>query len=363
MWLAWRTDNRSRTAAELPLYSREGRVLACYFAIRKLRMPFAHALEQPRRSQTLAEPWHRLTGRWRNGGVEEYSLGQSHGMRQLRRLRLRAGIELTEHRMGLENLPEAFRGFRIVHLTDLHHGLYFPAEALAAVVELTNELDPDVVALTGDFVTRSRNYIEPVAEMLSGLRARSGVFAVLGNHDFRVGAEEIGRALNRHGIDVLRNRHVTLRRKGQKCYLAGIDDLLYRADLPRAMRGIPAGAPTVLLSHNPGIIGEAAQMKINFVLSGHTHGGQIRLPVVSCLYGRSDRQLRYKNGRDSLGPTQIYVSRGIGTVVLPVRYRCSSEIPHFVLEPGRGHIHEDFRSLDAGRWHSAQPDACAFARS
>ncbi|MHB8754981.1 MAG: metallophosphoesterase [Candidatus Acidiferrales bacterium] len=311
----------------------------------------------------MAEPWDRLKGRWRNGGVEEYSLGQSRGMRQLRRLRLRAGIELTEHRMGLENLPEAFRGFRIVHLTDLHHGLYFPADALSAVVELTNELEPDIVAVTGDFVTRSRNYIEPVAEMLSGLRARSGVFAVLGNHDFRVGADAIARALGKNGIEVLRNRHVTLRRKGQKCYLAGVDDLLYRADLSRAMRGIPHGAPTLLLSHNPAIIGEAANMGINLVLSGHTHGGQVKLPFIGCVYGRSEKNMRFKIGRDSLGPTQIYVSRGIGTVVLPVRYGCPSEIPHFVLEPYRERLHERSRFSYAAGWQSAGPDASSFACS
>ncbi|MHB8539692.1 MAG: metallophosphoesterase [Candidatus Acidiferrales bacterium] len=322
-----------------------------------------HALRQPRRRQTLAEPWDRLKGRWRNGGVEEYSLGQSRGMRQLRRLRLRAGIELTEHRMGLENLPEAFRGFRIVHLTDLHHGLYFPSDALSAVVELTNELDPDIIAVTGDFVTRSRNYIEPVAEMLSGLRARSGVFAVLGNHDFRVGADAIARALDKNGIEVLRNRHVTLRRKGQKCYLAGVDDLLYRADLSRAMRGIPHGAPTLLLSHNPAIIGEAADMGINFVLSGHTHGGQVKLPLIGCVYGRSEKNMRFKIGRDSLGPTQIYVSRGIGTVVLPVRYGCPSEIPHFVLEPYRERLYESSRSSYAAGWQFAGPDASSFACS
>lgn len=299
-------------------------------------MSLAHALlAHAGRRQNLSEPLHRLRGRWRNGGVEEYSLGLSRGMRQLRHLGLRARIELTEHRMALASLPEAFRGFRIVHLTDIHHGLYFPSEALAAVVEMTNELQPDVVAVTGDFVTRSRNYIEPVAEMLSGLRARSGVFAVLGNHDFRVGAYEIARALDDHGIEVLRNRHVTLRRNGQKLHLAGVDDLLYRADLARAMRGVPLGAPTVLLSHNPAIIDQASRRRIDLVLSGHTHGGQVKLPFIGCVYGRSREKMRFKIGCDSLGSTQIYVSRGIGTVVLPVRYGCPPEIPHFVLEPRR----------------------------
>ncbi|HKW89131.1 MAG TPA: metallophosphoesterase [Candidatus Acidoferrales bacterium] len=305
----------------------------------------------------MAEPWARLTGRWRNGGVEEYPLGQSHAILQMRRLRIHAAFELTEHRMALENLSESFRGFRIVHLTDIHHGVYFPAQALKAVVELTNEIGPDLVAITGDFVTHSRAYIEPAAEILGGLRAHEGVFAVLGNHDFRVGAEQISRALDRQGIQLLRNRHTELSRGGQNCYLAGIDDFRYRADLGRALRGVPRNAPTILLSHNPRIIGAAAKYGVGLVLSGHTHGGQVRLPVVGSIYGRSGKRSRFKSGRDSLGSTQIYVSRGIGTVLLPVRYGCPSEIPHFVLEPDQKSDSEYFRFAPLDGWHPARQNA------
>jgi uncharacterized protein len=319
-------------------------------------MSYSYVFPQLKR-RTLAEPWHRLQGRWRHGGVETYSLGQSRAITQLKRLGLTSHIEVTEHRIGLRNLPESFNGLRIVQLTDIHHGLYFPVTALSLAIELTNKLEPDIVALTGDFVTRSRNYIEPVAEMLSALRARDGVFAVLGNHDFRVDADEIAGALDRRGIEVLRNRHVTLRRRGQKFCLAGIDDFLYRPDLSRAMRGVQPGTPTVLLSHNPAIIEDAAELGINLVLSGHTHGGQVRLPLIGCVYGRSDEKMRFKKGRDSLGGTQIYVSRGLGTVVLPVRYGCPSEIPHFVLEPHREHAAESTGCLFSDGWQFARPHA------
>lgn len=319
-------------------------------------MSYTYVFPQPKR-RTLAEPWHRLRGRWRTGGVETYSLGQSSGISHLKRLGLHSRIDVTEHHIGLRGLPESFCGLRVVQLTDIHHGLYFPAAALSLVVELTNKLEPDIIALTGDFVTRSRNYIEPAAEMLGALRAREGVFAVLGNHDFRVDADEIAAALDRHGIEVLRNRHVTLRRRGQKFCLAGIDDFLYRADLPRAVRGIPACTPTVLLSHNPSIIEDAAQLGINLVLSGHTHGGQVRLPWIGCVYGRSDEKMRFKKGRDWLGGTQIYVSRGLGTVVLPVRYGCPSEIPYFVLEPHRELSAGAARSSFVDGWRSARPHA------
>lgn len=319
-------------------------------------MSYTYVLPQPKRRRTLAEPLDRMKGRWRNGGVETYSLGQSSGISQLKRLGLHARIELTEHRIGVGNLPEAFRGLRIVQLTDIHHGVYFPAAALSMAVDMANQLNPDIVALTGDFVTRSRNYIEPAAEILSGLRAGDGVYAVLGNHDFRVGADQIASALRRADIEVLRNRHVTLRRRGQKLCVAGIDDFLYRADLPRAMRGLSDRTPTVLLSHNPDIIEDAARMGIDLVLSGHTHGGQIRLPFIGCVYGRSDKDMRFKKGRDTLRGTQIYVSRGLGTVVLPVRYGCPPEIPHFVLEP-RERSNGTARSSLTDGWQPARPHA------
>ena len=250
------------------------------------------------------------------------------------------GIEVTERRIWVPRLPQAFRGFRIVHLTDIHHGLFLPLHVVIEAVELANQLEPDLVALTGDLVTYSRAFIEPVAAVLGRLRARYGVLAVLGNHDFRVGADQIARALRREGIEVLRNRHTSLRRRGEALFAAGIDDLGYGADLSRALRGIPAGAPTLLLAHNPRIIRRAARSGVSLVLSGHTHGGQVNLPLVGTIYGRSAEQMRFKIGWDRLGPTQIYVSRGIGTVVLPVRVRCPAEIAHLELQP-----HEAVRAM------------------
>ena len=106
----------------------------------------------------------------------------------------------------------------------------------------------------------------------------------------------------------------------------------YKPDLTRALRGVPEGAPVVLLSHHPGIIRKAARAGVSLVLSGHTHGGQIKMPVVGSIYGKPLHRTRFKSGLDVLGGTQIYVSRGIGTVVLPVRYRCPAEIPVFHLQ-------------------------------
>lgn len=276
----------------------------------------------------------RLVARWSRWGVgvEEYSLGLAGALRNGPGGADQGAIEVSDRRIPIERLDASFRGFRIVHLSDIHHGLYLPLAAVMDAVLLANRLRPDVVALTGDFVTYSRACIAPVAEVLGMLRARYGVYAVLGNHDFRVGAEEITRALRRERIEVLRNTHTTIRRSGQPLHLAGIDDVAYRGDLPRALRGVAPGAPTVLLSHNPRIIRRAARSGISLVLSGHTHGGQVRLPLIAGLLERSPR-MRYKGGFDRLGSTHIYVSRGIGTVVLPVRFRCPAEIPRLHLHP------------------------------
>jgi uncharacterized protein len=247
--------------------------------------------------------------------------------------RIRGSLAVTAQRIWLSDLPEEFRGFRILQLSDIHHSLFVPLEHVAAVVELSNKLKPDLIALTGDFVTYSRSSIEPVAEILGGLRARAGVVAVLGNHDFRVGADAVERALRRQRIQVLRNRHRLLQRHGSTLYLAGVDDYGYGADLGQAMCGIPEDAPTILLAHNPRMVTAAACRGVSLVLSGHTHGGQVNFPLLGTVYGRSPEQMRFKMGWDRLGVTQIYVSRGIGTIVLPLRWRCPAEVPLLELEP------------------------------
>lgn len=287
-----------------------------------------------------------MMDRWKQGGIETYALGPGNGARRrhenqrlLRTFGFEGGIEVSEHHIAIPALPNAFAGLRVVHITDIHHGLYMPLQGVMDAVELSNRLEPDIVALTGDFITYSRAYIEPVAHELGKLRAKHGVFATLGNHDFRVGAEPITRALRRCGIDVLRNHNAAIRRGAHTLFVAGIEDLGYKPDLMRAMRGIPEGAPVLLLSHHPGIIRKAARAGASLVLSGHTHGGQVRLPVMGAIRERA----RFKAGLDSLGATQIYVSRGIGTVVLPVRYRCSAEIPVFHLFPAsHAHAHVPF---------------------
>ncbi|MBI2956244.1 MAG: metallophosphoesterase [Acidobacteria bacterium] len=255
------------------------------------------------------------------------------------RIRRRHQIQITHQPLRFPRLPADFAGLRLAQLTDIHHGLYTRLEEVERAVELANGLDPDLVALTGDFVSHSANFIAPMARALGRLRARLGVFAVLGNHDFRVDADSISQALEEQGIAVLRNRHVRLARNGSAVVVAGVDDVDYWAhDLERALLGVIPKTFTILLCHNPVVLPAAAAHGIDLVLAGHTHGGQVDFPRVRSFLDRRGLRLpaRLRHGLEQLGETQMYVSRGIGTVVFPFRLRCPAEIPVLRLETSNG---------------------------
>src|SRR5258706_1415965 len=283
-------------------------------------------------SASLGERLTRWMSRWRRGGIEQYTSGET----ALKRAPWVSSdrFAVNNERIWLDALPEAFSGLRIVQISDIHHGLFLPEQWLAEAVQQTNRLRADIVVLTGDFVTYSRANIEPAAEILSRLRARYGVLAVLGNHDFRVGADAVTSALRRTHIEFLRNQLVTVQFGGSSLYVAGVEDYGYGADVRRAVRGIPRDSATVLLAHNPRIIHLASRHGVSLVLSGHTHGGQVNLPLLGTVYGRSPERLRYKIGSVRLRPAQIYVTTVIGTISYPRRLRCPAEITHLELPPG-----------------------------
>jgi uncharacterized protein len=243
--------------------------------------------------------------------------------------------EITETDISMRRLPSALDGLRIVQLTDIHHSLFTPLEEVERAVYLANRLQPDLVALTGDYVTFSPAYIQPVARALGKLRARRGVFAVLGNHDFQVNPDEITRALRTHRIRVLRNSRRPLRAGKDTLWILGVDDIWFDSDdLPTALKAVPARDPKILLCHNPVGIWQASRFGIDLVLAGHTHGGQVRVPGFRHLY-RSKLGERFVEGWNRLNGTQIYVSRGIGKVIVPIRFDCPSEIACLNLRRGR----------------------------
>ncbi len=242
--------------------------------------------------------------------------------------------EITEMDIHIRRLSQAHDGLKIVHLTDIHHSLYTPLGEVERAVKMTNHLHPDLIALTGDYVTFSPTYIWPVAQVLGRLRARLGVFAVLGNHDFNVDADEMTRALEAHHIHVLRNSHSAIGSGDDRLWLIGVDDLWWSADdLEAGIRHVPARDPKTSLPQPEGVHMAAAH-HIDLVLSGHTHGGQVRLPVVGGLYAKSKLGKRFIAGWNRLDGTQIYVSRGIGKVLVPLRVGCPPEIACLNLRSG-----------------------------
>ena len=242
-------------------------------------------------------------------------------------------IEITHQRIRIEKLPREFHGFRIVQLSDIHHSAFLSEGEIAEAARRANELQPDLIALTGDYISHSRDYIRGCARALGNLRAQHGVFAVLGNHDHWTDGEMMASALTCQGIRVLCNEHICIERGAAEIKLAGIDDLMVnRDDLAAALDGTERHETRVLLAHNPAIIREAARAGVDLVLSGHTHGGQINWRL---LIGREDRKMarwlrrpsrRLTRGHAQLGSTHLYVNRGLGTVVVPLRYGCPPEI-------------------------------------
>jgi predicted MPP superfamily phosphohydrolase len=220
----------------------------------------------------------------------------------------------------MRGLPPAFEGIRIALLTDIHLSALVPADDVSRAVAMANSEQPDLVILGGDYVTRGdRRFVEPVAELLAPLRAREGVFGVLGNHDDN---KYMPTALRRRGVTILRDRLSRIERKGDTLTLGGID--FWTRDvraISKALNG--AREPLLLLAHDPMRLIEAAALGVPAVLSGHTHGGQIVIPGVGPL---AARKYPVSAGLATRGPTNMYVSRGIGTVYVPIRINCPPEV-------------------------------------
>jgi predicted MPP superfamily phosphohydrolase len=228
-------------------------------------------------------------------------------------------------RVPLENLPASAAGFTIVQLTDVHIGPSLDRAFAAKVVDRVNALEPDLIVLTGDLIDGRVSYLAPEVAPLAGLRAKHGVFAVTGNHEYYWNAEGWLEHIRSLGIRVLRNEHVTISGVFQ---LAGVDDSSVGEDVPRAVAGRDPALPLVLLAHHPRTISRAAPAGVDLQLSGHTHGGQL-LPLgwLSRLF---EPQV---SGLARFGATWLYVSEGTGYWGPPMRVGTTQEITAITLVP------------------------------
>jgi len=234
-------------------------------------------------------------------------------------------LSIERQEIFLRRLPKVLNGLRIVHLSDLHYGPLTSSDHLRRAAKVANELRPDLIFLTGDYISQDRIYAAPCAEIVGKLRARYGVYGILGNHDHWTDAKLITDLFRAEGIRMLINEGMRIDINGASFWLAGVDDTMVGLeDLTLALAGSSESELRIVLAHNPIILRRAAAASVDLVLSGHTHGGQVTLRSEKNGSGRPRRRLLRGLGRR--GNTQIYVSRGLGTVVLPIRYGCPPEV-------------------------------------
>ena len=236
-------------------------------------------------------------------------------------------LSLEHVEIALKRLPKKLDGFRIIQLSDTHHSPFTSLDHIKRAVKVANRLKPDMFVLTGDYVSHEREYIAPVAAVLGKLRAKHGVHACLGNHDHWTDAGLVTHLFRGEGLNVLINEGFRFETRRGSFWLAGVDDhMVGKTDVPASLKGSFPDEMKLLLAHNPIIFREAARYGVDLTLSGHTHGGQIKLRSAVKDEKRILPRRRLKAGLHSRRKSQIYITRGIGTVVVPMRYQCPPEI-------------------------------------
>ena len=285
------------------------------------------------RVRVLAFPHGPLVG-IRDGTPEIIRLRKEHvPFAALRRLGAHNDvydIEVTQHEIFIDDLPESADGYRIAFLTDTHVASFMRRDFYARILERVRQFDPHLVLLGGDFVTWRRHIALMAEVLLTDLKARDGVFAVLGNHDYWAGAPEVLAAMEARGVQFLTNRSVKV-----PLQILGIDEM-YRGtpDIDKAFAEVDPNAPCIGISHHPDIIDLLGTHRLDLLLCGHTHGGQIRFPFFGAVVVPSRHEGEYAAGFHRVRNALMYVSRGIGSVP-PLRILCRPEVATFILR--RGH--------------------------
>lgn len=244
-------------------------------------------------------------------------------------------LRVRRYALSIKGLPEGLDGARLIHVSDTHYGPFVSLSFLRHVVDRVNALEGDLIVLTGDYVHRSSKAIEPGIGLFQKLKSRYGAVGVLGNHDHWEGAEDCRRMFEGIGIPLVDNRHIYLRpngltetqEDGDALCVAGVGDL-WEDDVSfsRALEGVAPHVPRIVLSHNPDVAETMDDThRVDAMFSGHTHGGQVRLPVLGAItpskYGE-----KYLGGLCTGPRCPVIVSRGIGLGGIPIRFRVAPEI-------------------------------------
>lgn len=242
-------------------------------------------------------------------------------------------IEVTQVQVPLPHLPKAFDGYRIAQASDIHIESGAMAEDWPGLAELISRQNADLICLTGDYVTEPANWqAKPLAEGFRRLRARDGVYAIMGNHDYFDGYIQSRAALRETGVKELDNEVRVLRRGRDELHLAGVaDPWLGHGDIAQVAAQIPPDAAAILLAHEPDFADEARKTgRFGLQLSGHSHGGQIALPFLGAIHV-PEYARKYPRGLYDLNGMALYTNRGLGTVGPPFRLCARPEITVFTL--------------------------------
>lgn len=241
-------------------------------------------------------------------------------------------LSVEQVEIPVKKLGPALEGFKIVHMSDIHLHPYTQLEFVQKAVAKANTLQPDLVVLTGDYVLESADSIFELAPALAGLKAKYGIFTSLGNHDLWTNAEVVLAGLRQAGLPVLVNDGVALGVGSDLLYLAGLDDgWSGQLDLSAALAKLPQDAPVILLAHEPDLADTfALDGRISLQLSGHSHGGQVRLPGIGApILPHMGR--KYDQGLYRVREMWVYTTRGIGLGPVPTRFNCPPEITEITL--------------------------------
>lgn len=239
--------------------------------------------------------------------------------------------EVVHRTVKLPRLPKELRGLRAVVVSDIHSGPFMDKAEMDRYVARINALKPDLVLLPGDFVSNRREEIEPLCDAFQKLEARHGVYGCTGNHDHFDDADHVANELEHAGVRMLRDAHARIEVKGKELALIGVDDIGEGAEFNnsfrRAVDGLDARLPNILLCHKPYHLEDAADYGAGLIVSGHTHGGQVVLArAFGLVFSIALLVSKYVEGLYRVDATQMYVTRGIGTVAIDLRVNCPPEI-------------------------------------
>lgn len=241
---------------------------------------------------------------------------------------------IVRREIALRRWPARLEGFTIAVLSDFHYDAHFSVHPLRSAISMVNGLRAELILLGGDFVSvplvdnaaAAAAAAEPCAQLLQQMKAPHGLWAVMGNHDCNTDPDRVTSALRTHGIQVLSNRSVPIERDGGRFWLGGVDDVLCGgADLPATLHDVPPDEASVLLAHEPDYADYVARFPVDLQISGHSHGGQVRAPLLGPVFLPAMAR-KYIWGLYKIGGLTLYTNPGLGTVAVPVRWNCPPEI-------------------------------------